>query len=192
MKVILTCGSSPLMVNGTLFIESSGSIKALDPTTGNILWTGAIGSIHWQSPAVIDGHVFTLDNNNLTAFAVPGGLPTVAPVSTGNPGNNPTILTPVPSKFVCLGSCPTVTPISPTQTQLPVVTLIPTQAPIISNPCPTSSSSVNTSSSKQHVPNSGSLSSLLQILIGFLIQLIQLLLGGGSTITPTPCVTTTP
>lgn len=175
-------GSSPLMVNGVLFIESSNSIKAIDPTTGDVFWTGTIGNIHWQSPAVIDGHVFTLDNNNLTAFAVPGGLPTSAPV------NSPTLVTPVPSKFVCLGSCPTASPI---KTPIPTVVSVPSQSPIISNPCQTGSSSVTTESSKQHQSSGGGLSNLLQIFLQFIIQLLQLLFGGRNIGVPTPCASPT-
>ena len=67
-------GSSPLMVNGVLFYASSGKVLALDPTTGNILWSSsAIGSIHWESPVVVNGVLYITDESgHLTAFSLNG------------------------------------------------------------------------------------------------------------------------
>lgn len=96
-------GSSPVMVNGVLFIQTSGSIHAIDPTTGNILWTGQLGSLHWQSPIVVDGHVFAEDNGNLTAFGLPDGIPTIE--------ISPTVTIPI---YTAPPPSPTPTPIIPT------------------------------------------------------------------------------
>lgn len=69
-------GSSPLLVNNLLFIQSSGAIKALNPITGAVIWTGQVGSMHWESPAVVDGHVFVLSSGQLTAFGLSIEAPT--------------------------------------------------------------------------------------------------------------------
>ncbi len=64
-------GSSPFIANGILYIQGSGIIRATDPTTGNILWSSAIGGLHWQSPIVVNGQVIVPDNNRkITAYAL--------------------------------------------------------------------------------------------------------------------------
>jgi len=66
-------GTSPFVANNILFVQVSNAIKALDPTTGKTLWTSSsTGSIHWQSPIIINGHVYTADNSgNIYAFGLP-------------------------------------------------------------------------------------------------------------------------
>jgi hypothetical protein len=66
-------GTSPLVANGVLFIARGGLISALDPTSGNTLWSSSqIGSIHWQSPVVANGVLYIEDQSgNLTAFSLP-------------------------------------------------------------------------------------------------------------------------
>lgn len=65
-------GFSPLVANGVLYYASSGTLRALDPTTGAQLFAGAIGSIHWQSPVVANGVVYIEDqSSHLTAFSLP-------------------------------------------------------------------------------------------------------------------------
>jgi outer membrane protein assembly factor BamB len=68
-----TGGTSPVVANGVLYYAtSSGSLLALNPTTGTQLWQGTIGGIHWQSPVVANGIVYIEDNaSHLTAFALP-------------------------------------------------------------------------------------------------------------------------
>jgi outer membrane protein assembly factor BamB len=70
-------GTSPILANGVLFYAGSGHIWALDPTNGNILWTGTqIGSIHWESPIVANGVLYITDGSgNLTAYALKGAPP---------------------------------------------------------------------------------------------------------------------
>lgn len=64
-------GSSPFMANGILYIQSANVIRATDPTTGNTLWSGQIGSLHWQSPIVVNGQVIVPDGNGqITAFGL--------------------------------------------------------------------------------------------------------------------------
>jgi len=71
-------GSSPFIANGILFLQGNGMISAIAPTTGAMLWSstqssarGSIGSLHWQSPIVINGRVYVLDNSGqLTAYTL--------------------------------------------------------------------------------------------------------------------------
>ena len=70
--------SSPFIANGVLYIQGPAVLRALDPTTGNTLWSssqasagGSIGGLHWQSPIVVNGQVFVPDNSgNLTAYGL--------------------------------------------------------------------------------------------------------------------------
>jgi len=71
-------GSSPFIANGMLFLESAGMLRVMDPTTGSILWSskqasagGSIGDLHWQSPIVVNGHVYVPDESGqLTAYSL--------------------------------------------------------------------------------------------------------------------------
>lgn len=92
-------GSSPLLVNNLLFIQSNGTIKALNPITGAVVWTGQVGSMHWESPAVVDGHIFVLSGGQLTAF----GLSIEAPTPSISQG-----------MYIPPTNAPTPTPIKPT------------------------------------------------------------------------------
>jgi hypothetical protein len=57
-----TGGTSPIVANGILYYASFGGVRALDPSTGNLLWSDAsIGGIHWESPIVVDGHLYVTD-----------------------------------------------------------------------------------------------------------------------------------
>lgn len=72
-------GSSPFIANNLLFLEGSGILSALDPTTGKTLWDstlptagGTIGGLHWESPLVINGIVYVPDEDGmLTAYGIP-------------------------------------------------------------------------------------------------------------------------
>lgn len=77
-----TNSSSPAMANGVLYLASSvdathGLIRALDPFTGNTLWSDdTIGTIHWSAPVVDNGVLYISDeNNHLTAYAIAGAVP---------------------------------------------------------------------------------------------------------------------
>ncbi len=77
-------GSSALLANGMLFYNSSGGIKALDPTTGTQLFSDTSPSgLHWESPILIDGRLFVGDESaNLWAYgpaAAPLGFYTLPP-----------------------------------------------------------------------------------------------------------------
>jgi outer membrane protein assembly factor BamB len=59
---------------GLLFVASPGLLRALDPSTGETLWSDSgIGGIHWQSPIVIAGNVYVEDELGfLTAYSPDG------------------------------------------------------------------------------------------------------------------------
>lgn len=65
--------TSPVVANSVLFCAGSNYIRAVDPTTGAELWHDtAIGSIHWESPIVVNGTLYITDGNQqLTAYALP-------------------------------------------------------------------------------------------------------------------------
>jgi hypothetical protein len=74
--------SSPAMADGVLYLASSvdanhGVIRALDPLTGDTLWSDStIGTIHWSVPVVDNGVLYISDeNNHLTAYAIDGVIP---------------------------------------------------------------------------------------------------------------------
>jgi len=56
-------GSSPFLANDVLFVQGPNFITALVPQTGAILWQGTAGSLHWQSPIVVNGQIFFTDNS---------------------------------------------------------------------------------------------------------------------------------
>jgi outer membrane protein assembly factor BamB len=62
--------SSPLLAGGVLFAASSGALLALDPHTGQQLWSsaqpsavGTLGGIHWESPIIVGGKVYVTDES---------------------------------------------------------------------------------------------------------------------------------
>ena len=61
------------MANGILFAQGEKSILALDPSTGETLWISSLTSgLHWQSPIVLNGRVYSSDNTgNIYAWALP-------------------------------------------------------------------------------------------------------------------------
>lgn len=70
-------GSSPIVANGVVYYAGSGRIAALDPRTGTVLWSdGGIGSIHWESPILVNGILYISDESgSLTAYALNGVVP---------------------------------------------------------------------------------------------------------------------
>jgi hypothetical protein len=71
-------GSSPVVANGIVFVAFNEALVALDAVNGKELWSSAlssahgnIGSIHWQSPIVVNGSVYCSDESgNLTAYSL--------------------------------------------------------------------------------------------------------------------------
>ncbi len=78
-----TGGTSPLIANDVLYYAGGSTVRALEPATGALLWTGTnVGSIHWQSPIVANGAVYIAVGSNLTAFA-----PSTAAPAFTSPGS---------------------------------------------------------------------------------------------------------
>jgi len=62
--------TSPLLAGGVLFAASKGALLALDPRTGQQLWSsaqpsaaGPLGAIHWESPIIVGGKVYVSDES---------------------------------------------------------------------------------------------------------------------------------
>jgi outer membrane protein assembly factor BamB len=68
--------SSPVVANGVLFhagtCGSSTCVNARNVQTGDVLWSSeTIGSLHWNSPIVVDGKIFVIDRDGtLWAFGL--------------------------------------------------------------------------------------------------------------------------
>jgi hypothetical protein len=76
-------GTSPIIANGVLYYAGSGFIAALDPRTGEELWSdAAVGQNHWQSPILVNGVLYVTDNSPALIAYAPGGL---APARTDGP-----------------------------------------------------------------------------------------------------------
>jgi hypothetical protein len=71
-------GFSPVIANGILYYAGTGILHALNPTTGSTLWsdTTNVGGIHWESPIVIQGHVYLTDEASHLIAWVPNPGPT--------------------------------------------------------------------------------------------------------------------
>jgi hypothetical protein len=66
-------GTSPAIANGMLYYAPGGIVRALDPLTGAQLWSASIGGIHWQSPIVVNGHLYITDSGSqLWSFPLDG------------------------------------------------------------------------------------------------------------------------
>lgn len=70
--------TSPVIAGGVLFIATTQQIVALNPQTGQTLWTsqgakagGTIGGVHWESPIVVNDHLYMTDEDgNLYAYSL--------------------------------------------------------------------------------------------------------------------------
>ncbi len=86
--------TSPIVANGILYSFSSCSggtcIVGRDPATGNALWTSEhVSSPHWQSPIIVDGVIYAIDNSSkLWAFHLPT-THTVTPTAGDNGAIDP-------------------------------------------------------------------------------------------------------
>lgn len=69
-------GSSPFIANNILYVQGDHDLMAMNPTSGHILWQttqasagGTIGSLHWQSPLIANGHIYVIDDDqHFTAY----------------------------------------------------------------------------------------------------------------------------
>jgi hypothetical protein len=69
--------SSAIVVNNVLYYAGSSGMQAVNPVTGDVLWQDRqIANVHWQSPTVINGNVYILDEGGYLAIykrRVPNG-----------------------------------------------------------------------------------------------------------------------
>ncbi|MEP7044976.1 MAG: hypothetical protein ABI843_18070, partial [Dokdonella sp.] len=79
-KTASSGSTSPIVANGVLFnagdCTGGGTcISARDPLTGDVLWSSPhIGSLHWQSPILVNGAIYVVDGSSkLWKFAAPLG-----------------------------------------------------------------------------------------------------------------------
>ena len=80
-------GTSAVVANNMVFSLSGGTVRALDPLSGNVLWSLArSGGFHWESLIVANGAVYATDgSNHLTAYAVGQSQTTTTLTSSANP-----------------------------------------------------------------------------------------------------------
>jgi outer membrane protein assembly factor BamB len=66
--------TSPVVANRVLYVEGSGTLEALDPASGSVLWNTAFGGVHWESPVVAEGTLYVTDESgHLSGYTVSGG-----------------------------------------------------------------------------------------------------------------------
>ncbi len=80
--------TAPFIANGILYATNNAGertvnadphlIQAIDPGTGNLLWSGTVGEHHWSSPIMVNGILYMADGNS-------GGCD----VANGNPNCTP-------------------------------------------------------------------------------------------------------
>jgi hypothetical protein len=58
-----TGGTSPVVAGSLLFVAGSGAVHVYVPTSGREVATLPSGSVHWQSPIVVDGRVAVPEGN---------------------------------------------------------------------------------------------------------------------------------
>lgn len=74
-KTSMSVSSSPIVANDVLYSATAGStnatIAALDPTTGNTLWTSPqiAGCCHTQGPIVVNGRLYVAGSSSVNAFS---------------------------------------------------------------------------------------------------------------------------
>jgi hypothetical protein len=80
-------GTSPVVANNMVFSLSGSTVRALDPLTGNVLWSLArSGGFHWESLIVANGVVYATDGSNqLTAYSLGKNQTTTMLTSSKNP-----------------------------------------------------------------------------------------------------------
>jgi len=80
-------GTSPVVANDMVFSLGGSTVRALDPLSGNVLWSLARGGgFHWESLIVANGAVYATDgSNHLTAYALGQTQTTTTVTSSANP-----------------------------------------------------------------------------------------------------------
>ena len=62
-------GSSPFVADSIVFVQNNAAIYAMNPSDGKLLWSsssksagGSVNGLHWQSPILVNGHLYAADN----------------------------------------------------------------------------------------------------------------------------------
>lgn len=56
-------GATPIIVGGVLYFARNHELVALDPESGERLWSDtSLGLIHWQSPIIVNGRIYVCDH----------------------------------------------------------------------------------------------------------------------------------
>ena len=64
--------TSPLVVNGMVFFARSGIVGVINATDGSLLWSdNRIGTIHWESPVVVNGVLYITDQRKTDSLFTP-------------------------------------------------------------------------------------------------------------------------
>ena len=71
---LAAAATTPIVAGGVLFVATDGAVLALDPRSGQQLWSsaqeqagGTIGAVHWQSPIVVGGRLYISDEDGAIA-----------------------------------------------------------------------------------------------------------------------------
>jgi outer membrane protein assembly factor BamB len=66
----LLFNSTPVMLNGLLFMVGSNALSAVDARTGEVVWQDkGAGPTHWQSPTIVNSMIYVCDSAGyLTAY----------------------------------------------------------------------------------------------------------------------------
>jgi uncharacterized protein YegP (UPF0339 family) len=82
-------GTSPIVANNMVFSISGSTVRALDPVSGNVLWSLSRGvGFHLESLIVANGVVYETDGaSRLTAFAIATSVTLMSVTPTGVAGN---------------------------------------------------------------------------------------------------------
>ena len=58
-------GTSPVIANGIIYYATSGSLLAVDASSGATLWQdNTVGPVHWQSPIVVGTSLYVCDGDH--------------------------------------------------------------------------------------------------------------------------------
>jgi hypothetical protein len=107
-------GFSPVIADGILYYAGTGVLHALNPTTGSTLWsdTTNVGGIHWESPIVIQGHVYLTDEASHLIAWIPNpgntSYSTLTPcrvLDTRQAADSPSIAANATRVFTVSGKC---------------------------------------------------------------------------------------
>jgi outer membrane protein assembly factor BamB len=83
--------TAPFIANGVLYATNNAGehtngggahlVEALDPGTGNMLWSAMVGPHHWSSPIMVNGILYVADGDS-GGCDVANGSPTCMPAGT--------------------------------------------------------------------------------------------------------------